>query len=148
MLSSEVGTPATSPIPQDNQQEDNVVAGDKSLLAKYWSGFDKHFMKPLLTHSNPTLMETMPHCCLPLARALTSTEQLMRHPAMMSSGDISHAQEVGNVGDVISGGPEPVLPVTAQTLKSPTGASSSPFQFVDSPTREKFDVSKGLPSHM
>ena len=39
-------------------------------------------MKPLLTHSNPTLMETMPGCCLPLARFLTSTEQLSKHPAM------------------------------------------------------------------
>ena len=41
-------------------------------------------MKPLLTHSNPTLMETMPGCCLPLARLLTSNEQLAKHPAMMS----------------------------------------------------------------
>ena len=40
-------------------------------------------MKPLLTHSNPTLMETMPACCLGLSRILTSTEQLSRHPAMM-----------------------------------------------------------------
>jgi hypothetical protein len=41
-------------------------------------------MKPLLTHSNPTLMETLPACCLPLGRILTSTEQLMRHPAMIN----------------------------------------------------------------
>ena len=40
-------------------------------------------MKPLLTHSNPTLMETMPSCCLGLSRILTSAEQLSRHPAMM-----------------------------------------------------------------
>ena len=40
-------------------------------------------MKPLLTHSNPTLMETMPSCCLGLSRVLTSAEQLSRHPAMM-----------------------------------------------------------------
>ena len=45
---------------------------------------DDSFMKPLLTHSNPTLMETMPGCCLPLARLLTSNEQLAKHPAMMS----------------------------------------------------------------
>jgi hypothetical protein len=42
-------------------------------------------MKPLLTHSNPTLMETLPACCLPLGRMLTSTEQLMRHPSMMNT---------------------------------------------------------------
>jgi solute carrier family 9 (sodium/hydrogen exchanger), member 6/7 len=33
-------------------------------------------MKPLLTNSRPTLMETLPSFCLPLARLLTTTEQL------------------------------------------------------------------------
>jgi sodium/hydrogen exchanger-like protein 6/7 len=66
-------------------------------LAKYWSGFDQRFMKPLLTHSNPTLMETLPDCCLPIARALTSTEQLMRHPAMMNSSDFGEVDFVGRI---------------------------------------------------
>lgn len=34
------------------------------------------FMKPLLTHARPSLMDTMPKCCLPLARLLTTEEQL------------------------------------------------------------------------
>lgn len=33
-------------------------------------------MKPLLTHSRPTLLETLPVCCNPVARLLTTTEQL------------------------------------------------------------------------
>jgi solute carrier family 9 (sodium/hydrogen exchanger), member 6/7 len=33
-------------------------------------------MKPLLTHSRPTLLETLPVCLSPLARILTTTEQL------------------------------------------------------------------------
>lgn len=33
-------------------------------------------MKPLLTHSRPTLLETLPNCCNPIARVLTTTEQL------------------------------------------------------------------------
>lgn len=33
-------------------------------------------MKPFLTNSRPTLMETLPSFCLPLARILTTTEQL------------------------------------------------------------------------
>ena len=40
------------------------------------------YLKPLLTHSNPTLMETLPGCCLPVARFFTSAEQLSKHPAM------------------------------------------------------------------
>ena len=49
---------------------------ERSGLLRWWQHFDVHFMKPLLTHSRPTLMETLPACCLPLARLLTSSEQL------------------------------------------------------------------------
>lgn len=34
------------------------------------------YMKPLLTNSRPTLFETLPSFCTPLARILTTTEQL------------------------------------------------------------------------
>lgn len=34
------------------------------------------YMKPLLTQSRPTLLETLPVCCNPIARLLTTTEQL------------------------------------------------------------------------
>jgi solute carrier family 9 (sodium/hydrogen exchanger), member 6/7 len=85
--SAEPVTPSPIVSHAHSFSQDIEAAGEKSLLAKYWSGFDRKFMKPLLTHSNPTLMETMPECCLPLARVLTSTEQLMKHPAMMNSAD-------------------------------------------------------------
>ena len=49
---------------------------DKAWLARIWGGFDTKYMKPLLTHSKPTLVETLPSCCLPLAKMLTSSEQL------------------------------------------------------------------------
>ena len=49
---------------------------EKSWLARIWGGFDTKYMKPLLTHSKPTLMETLPPCCLPVARMLTTSEQL------------------------------------------------------------------------
>jgi sodium/hydrogen exchanger-like protein 6/7 len=128
---------------------DGAVAGEKSILAKYWSGFDNRFMKPFLTHSNPTLMETLPTCCLPLSRLLTSTEQLMKHPAMMNSADfITDSIVVQNDGDVISSPPESVLPVTSQAAKTATGASNSSLQFVESPSRDKLDLTKGFPSQM
>jgi sodium/hydrogen exchanger-like protein 6/7 len=70
-------TAILTPVPTISG-EDN--AGDKSCLAKYWSIFDHRYMKPLLTHTNPTLMDTLPVCCLPLGRLLTSTKQLLRNP--------------------------------------------------------------------
>ena len=61
-------------------------------------------MKPLLTHSNPTLMETMPSCCLGLSRMLTSTEQLSRHPAMIGETLTDDLDPVeGNVAGSMSG---------------------------------------------
>ena len=49
---------------------------EKAWLVRKWYNFDVNFMKPLLTHSRPSLMETMPQFCLPISRLLTSTQQL------------------------------------------------------------------------
>jgi len=56
---------------------------DKALLARIWADFDVKYMKPFLTHARPTLLETLPVCCNPLARILTTTEQMTQvlpHP--------------------------------------------------------------------
>lgn len=49
---------------------------EKALLARVWGNFDQRYMKPLLTNSRPTLLETLPTCCTPIARFLTTTDQL------------------------------------------------------------------------
>ncbi|XP_037960713.1 sodium/hydrogen exchanger 6 isoform X3 [Teleopsis dalmanni] len=51
-------------------------SNEKAILARIWGNFDTKYMKPLLTHSRPTLLETLPVCCNPVARLLTTTEQL------------------------------------------------------------------------
>ena len=51
-------------------------ANEKALLARIWGDFDTRYMKPLLTHSRPTLLETLPVCCTPLARILTTAQQM------------------------------------------------------------------------
>ncbi|KAF7488322.1 Sodium/hydrogen exchanger 7 [Sarcoptes scabiei] len=49
---------------------------EKAWLVRKWYNFDVNFMKPLLTHSRPTLIETMPKCLSSIARILTSSQQL------------------------------------------------------------------------
>lgn len=91
---------------------------EKSLLAKGWSGFDNRYLKPLLTHSNPTLMETLPGNCLGLSRLLTSQEQLAKHPMMMNSstestntGEAGGLAEIGGVQEeVVVNGVEKEIP--------------------------------------
>ncbi|XP_076661665.1 na[+]/H[+] hydrogen exchanger 3 isoform X7 [Halictus rubicundus] len=55
---------------------------EKALLARIWGDFDTRYMKPLLTHSRPTLLETLPVCCGPLARILTTTQQMTEDDAI------------------------------------------------------------------
>jgi len=64
------------------RRQSSVVRPEKSWLARQWAGVDSKFFKPLLTHTNPTLMETLPNRCLPVGRLFTSREQLAKHPMM------------------------------------------------------------------
>ena len=68
---------------QDLESQEGVEIGpqpvkknEKAFLARIWGNFDSMYMKPLLTNSRPTLLETLPSCLTPLARILTTTEQL------------------------------------------------------------------------
>ncbi|WAR28637.1 SL9A7-like protein [Mya arenaria] len=91
-------TGATSPPSQPSSYELKIVAGQqivpllnesqaeqdiqsrsfgKAYLVAKWYKFDRRFLKPFLTNSRPNLMETCPGCCMPLAKMLTTQEQLM-----------------------------------------------------------------------
>jgi len=79
---------------------------DKAWLARIWGGFDTKYMKPLLTHSKPTLVETLPGCCLPLAKMLTSSEQLHQTETRNVDSDIELCIDDGE----IRSGPFPAQP--------------------------------------
>ncbi|XP_055545531.1 sodium/hydrogen exchanger 7 isoform X3 [Wyeomyia smithii] len=73
----------TSSLDLENQDSEGVTTpggtrrgNEKAVLARVWGNFDTRYMKPLLTHSRPTLLETLPVCMSPIARLLTTTEQL------------------------------------------------------------------------
>ncbi|RWS17010.1 sodium/hydrogen exchanger 7-like protein [Dinothrombium tinctorium] len=68
-------TDLRSPTSPPSQQQSRSPY-EKAWLVRKWYNFDVRYMKPLLTHSKPTLIDTLPDCCLPIARILTSTQQL------------------------------------------------------------------------
>ncbi|XP_051505164.1 sodium/hydrogen exchanger 6a [Myxocyprinus asiaticus] len=47
---------------------------ESAWLFRIWYNFDHNYMKPILTHSGPPLTATLPACCGPLARCLTSPQ--------------------------------------------------------------------------
>ncbi|KAH8238836.1 hypothetical protein KR038_004227, partial [Drosophila bunnanda] len=75
---------------------------EKAILARIWGSFDTKYMKPLLTHSRPTLLETLPVCCNPIARLLTTTQQLTQDGSEFrrvdSDSDICIDNDTGNNG--------------------------------------------------
>uniref|UniRef100_A0A8C4SPB4 Solute carrier family 9 member 7 n=1 Tax=Erpetoichthys calabaricus TaxID=27687 RepID=A0A8C4SPB4_ERPCA len=47
---------------------------ESAWLFRLWYSFDHNYLKPILTHSGPPLTSTLPGCCGPLARCLTSPQ--------------------------------------------------------------------------
>ncbi|XP_013067640.1 sodium/hydrogen exchanger 9-like isoform X7 [Biomphalaria glabrata] len=64
----------TTPIGLPSANSPRVT--EKAWLVARWYNFDMRFMKPLLTNCRPTLMETLPNCCLPFAKLFTTEEQI------------------------------------------------------------------------
>ncbi|XP_011304051.1 sodium/hydrogen exchanger 7 isoform X2 [Fopius arisanus] len=92
--------------PYNSMQDGSLQAGgsaagkanEKALLARIWGDFDTRYMKPLLTHSRPTLLETLPVCCTPLARLLTTAQQLSQEdPTRKADSDSDLCLEAQDV---------------------------------------------------
>uniref|UniRef100_A0A670ZDR6 Sodium/hydrogen exchanger n=1 Tax=Pseudonaja textilis TaxID=8673 RepID=A0A670ZDR6_PSETE len=86
---------------------------ESAWLFRVWYNFDHNYLKPLLTHSGPPLTTTLPSCCGPLARCLTSPqayenqEQLKDDDSdlILNDGDISltYGDSSGNSDSLPSG---------------------------------------------
>uniref|UniRef100_A0A8C0WB30 Sodium/hydrogen exchanger n=1 Tax=Castor canadensis TaxID=51338 RepID=A0A8C0WB30_CASCN len=51
-----------------------TTKAESAWLFRIWYNFDHNYLKPLLTHSGPPLTTTLPACCGPIARCLTSPQ--------------------------------------------------------------------------
>nr|XP_033801633.1 sodium/hydrogen exchanger 6 [Geotrypetes seraphini] len=79
------------------ESERRSTRADSAWLFRLWYNFDHNYLKPLLTHSGPPLTTTLPSCCGPVARCLTSPqayenqEQLKDDDSdlILNDGDIS-----------------------------------------------------------
>ncbi|XP_054265641.1 sodium/hydrogen exchanger 6-like isoform X3 [Macrosteles quadrilineatus] len=103
---------------------------DKAWLAKAWGDLDTRYMKPLLTHARPTLLETLPVCCGPVARLLTTTEQLTQDRTHRSNSDSDlclEETEINAAGDsTVSAFPRPREPVVINPLRFYTSDGALP----------------------
>ncbi|CAL8309544.1 unnamed protein product [Lota lota] len=77
---------------QDLQQSEGAQAEGRSKtrqesawLFRLWYSFDHNYLKPILTHSGPPLTTTLPPCCGPLARCLTSPQAYQDHEQLRSN---------------------------------------------------------------
>uniref|UniRef100_A0AAY4CLD3 Sodium/hydrogen exchanger n=1 Tax=Denticeps clupeoides TaxID=299321 RepID=A0AAY4CLD3_9TELE len=61
------------PIVPDGMDRRNTKQ-ESAWLFRIWYNFDHNYLKPILTHSGPPLTATLPTCCAPIARCLTSPQ--------------------------------------------------------------------------
>ncbi|OXB79474.1 UNVERIFIED_CONTAM: hypothetical protein H355_008369 [Colinus virginianus] len=93
------------------ESERRSTKAESAWLFRMWYNFDHNYLKPLLTHSGPPLTTTLPGCCGPIARCLTSPqayeEQLKDDDSdlILNDGDISltYGDSTVNADSVTSG---------------------------------------------
>uniref|UniRef100_A0A8B9NZV7 Sodium/hydrogen exchanger n=1 Tax=Apteryx owenii TaxID=8824 RepID=A0A8B9NZV7_APTOW len=67
---------------QENVVSRRSTKAESAWLFRMWYNFDHNYLKPLLTHSGPPLTTTLPACCGPLARCLTSPQAYEVSPVL------------------------------------------------------------------
>ncbi|KAG8448293.1 hypothetical protein GDO86_015404 [Hymenochirus boettgeri] len=77
-LNIRVGVDADADQMAVPENERRSTKTESAWLFRLWYNFDHNYLKPLLTHSGPPLTATLPSCCGPLARCLTSPQAYER----------------------------------------------------------------------
>ncbi|KAG1942511.1 sodium/hydrogen exchanger 7 isoform X1 [Pimephales promelas] len=95
---------------------------ESAWLFRLWYTFDHNYLKPILTHSGPPLTTTLPACCGPLARCLTSPQAYENHePLRDSDSDL-----ILNEGDLtLTYGDTAITANGASSSSGPEGSAGS-----------------------
>uniref|UniRef100_A0A9J8CSL4 Sodium/hydrogen exchanger n=1 Tax=Cyprinus carpio carpio TaxID=630221 RepID=A0A9J8CSL4_CYPCA len=72
-------------IRSDQSEGQSKTKQESAWLFRLWYTFDHNYLKPILTHSGPPLTSTLPACCGPLARCLTSPQAYENHEPLQDN---------------------------------------------------------------
>ncbi|KAK7483865.1 hypothetical protein BaRGS_00024882 [Batillaria attramentaria] len=105
---------------------------EKAWLVAKWYNFDMLFMKPLLTNCRPTLIDTLPKCCLPFAKLFTTEEQMTQGTGADQDSDTDmiideNQLSIGGMSDGGSLDQGPAYPNHETTRKETLQPTSSPL---------------------
>uniref|UniRef100_A0A673N0L3 Sodium/hydrogen exchanger n=1 Tax=Sinocyclocheilus rhinocerous TaxID=307959 RepID=A0A673N0L3_9TELE len=101
---------------------DRKTKQESAWLFRLWYTFDHNYLKPILTHSGPPLTSTLPACCGPLARCLTSPQAYENHePLRDNDSDL-----ILNEGDLaLTYGDTAITANGASSSSGPEGSGGS-----------------------
>ncbi|XP_043913241.1 sodium/hydrogen exchanger 6 [Protopterus annectens] len=77
--------------------ERRSTKSESAWVFRLWYNFDHNYLKPILTHSGPPLTATLPGCCGPLARCLTSP-QAYENQEQLKDDDSNLILNDGDIG--------------------------------------------------
>uniref|UniRef100_H0VNT9 Solute carrier family 9 member A6 n=1 Tax=Cavia porcellus TaxID=10141 RepID=H0VNT9_CAVPO len=113
-----------------------TTKAESAWLFRIWYNFDHNYLKPLLTHSGPPLTTTLPACCGPIARCLTSP-QAYENQEQLKDDD---SDLILNDGDIS-------LTYGDSTVNTESAPSSAPRRFMGNSSEDALDRELAFGDH-
>uniref|UniRef100_A0A8C5ZGH1 Sodium/hydrogen exchanger n=1 Tax=Marmota marmota marmota TaxID=9994 RepID=A0A8C5ZGH1_MARMA len=118
------------------ENERRTTKAESAWLFRIWYNFDHNYLKPLLTHSGPPLTTTLPTCCGPIARCLTSP-QAYENQEQLKDDD---SDLILNDGDIS-------LTYGDSTVTTESTISSAPRRFLGNSSEDALDRELAFGDH-
>ncbi|XP_046324092.1 sodium/hydrogen exchanger 6 isoform X1 [Marmota monax] len=118
------------------ENERRTTKAESAWLFRIWYNFDHNYLKPLLTHSGPPLTTTLPTCCGPIARCLTSP-QAYENQEQLKDDD---SDLILNDGDIS-------LTYGDSTVTTESTTSSAPRRFLGNSSEDALDRELAFGDH-